>query len=179
MTEREIKIKALSRSFGTALINSGFGMIKSSYKNLLVVHFPFSHLKDAFDKVVKIPLIQMDYTYYFTTWKNWDKMLDIIWGIIKNFKWEEDKFDCDNRAKLVSSLCSLFFGMNSCGEVYCKITNIKTGASIRHWTNVIVTATGELYLFDVDNSGLRMKLVPGKPITMGRWHYEFRSARFS
>lgn len=175
----QIKINRIARALGINFTVAGFKMLKSSYDNLKPVKFPSRFVNDSFNKIKNIPISQRDFHYYFTDWSNLKKMTIIIYRIIKNFKWERDRFDCDDRSKLVSALFSLLFGLNSCGEVYCKITSLKTGRTGRHWTNVIITSSGEVYLFDVDNFGLTMKLYPNKPISMGKWSYEFISARIS
>ena len=173
----QIKINNIARILGKTLTVAGIKAIKSSYDNLKPVKLSFGFLKTSFDKVKDTPITERDLTYYFTDWNNWAVMTNIIYSIVKNFKWEAEKHDCDDRAKLVSALCSLFFGLNTCGELYCEVTSIKTGNKIGHWANVIITSNGECYLFDVSNSGLTMRLYPDK-YTMGKWSYKFFRIRF-
>lgn len=172
MTKQQ-KVNRIAKTFGTTLTVAGFRMTRSSYDKLVKVKLPSKLINDSFD----IPISQRDFAYYFTGWDNWKGMLETIYKIIKNFKWERDKFDCDDRSKLVSALCSLLFRLNTCAEVYCEVTNLKTGNKVHHWTNVVITSVGELYLFDVDNGGLTMKLEPNKPISMGKWTYNFINVR--
>jgi len=173
----QIKINYIAKTFGAALTTAGFKMVKSSYDSLAPVQFPFGFIKEATDKIKSMSVSQRDYFYYFTNWENEEEMLAVIWRIVKNFKWEKDKFDCDDRSKLVSALHSLFFGLNSCGEIYCKVTNLRTGDSVLHWANIIITSNGDAYLFDCSNSGLAMKLKPGE-FAMGKWSYVFNNCRF-
>lgn len=178
MTPQQIKINRIARTFGISLAVISIKVIRSSYDNLNPIKFPSKFVVEAIKKIKDIPISQKDFIYYFTTWENEEKMLAVIYKIVKNFKWERDKFDCDDRAKLVSALHSLFSRLNSCGRIYCKITNINTGATDTHHANVVITWDGKVYLFDVDNSGLTAELRPADipyNFTMGKWHYQFRS----
>jgi len=167
----------IAKTFGIILTVHGFKMTRSGYDGLSRVKLPSRLINDSFDRIKKMPVSQRDFAYYFTGWDNWEGMLETVHKIIKDFKWEKEVFDCDDRSKMVSALCSLLFRVNTCAEVYCEITSLKTGNKDYHWTNVVITSSGELYLFDVDNGGLFLKLYPNKPITMGKWSYNFIRVR--
>jgi hypothetical protein len=107
-------------------------------------------------------------------------MLDTAWAILKNYNWEKERFDCDNRADWVSSFCSLHYRINSCHKIFCEIYNVTTGILVdRHYTNIIVDNDSNVYLFDVDNGGQKKKIESGKEIIMGNWRYKFISAEIS
>ena len=174
----EIKINKIARLFGTKLTVGGFKMIRSGYSNLTPVLLEGGAIDMAIKKIVNIPITIYDLDYYSTSKENWEEMLDIISQIIVNFPWEKEIRDCDNRAGLVSDLCSLFYGVNTCGRVYCETTNIKTGKKSLHYANLVILENGGLLLYDVDNFRLIMKLEPNKPITMGVKNYKFFNAYF-
>lgn len=180
MNHNQIKINQLSRRYGTVLAVHGFKFIKGSYSDMQpTIVKPFGVIVNAIRNIAPfIAIAQKDLNYYTTTKENWEKCFETIYGIVKRFKWQKDKFDCDDRAKLVSALCSLLFGLNTCAEVYCEIINIKTGNKIRHYTNIAITSDSEVYLFDVDQEGKRKIIEAGEPISMGNWTYKLISSRF-
>jgi len=168
-------INSIAQSFWVKLATMSIAGIKSTV-NIRSVRQPTKYLRDSIAKVKNISVSPRDFYYYFTTWNNEEKMLGLIYKILKNFKWVSEKYDCDDRAKLVSALHSILFELNSCGEVYCKVTD-KNGKTIAHWANIVVTSDGSVYLFDMSNQGIAMKLEPGK-YKMGKWEYEILNARF-
>ena len=178
MDNEQIKINQLSRKYGTVFTVHGFKWIKGSYSNLTTIVKSFGAIYNVVRSLALIPVVQRDLNYFTTTKENWEKCLDTIYGIVKHFKWQKEKFDCDDRAKLVSALCSLLFGLNTCGELYCEVTSLKTGNKIRHYTNLAITSKGEVMLFDVDNGGEKKIIDVGEPISMGKWSYRLISARF-
>ena len=174
--DEQIKIKKLSVFLNTQLIISGFGGMKNAYSDLTPTTKSFGEMYSDISKVAKIVASQKDLIYYTTTQENWVECLKVIHDIVKNFKWQAEKFDCDDRAKLVSALCAILFGLNACGELYCEVTNIKTGNKSMHYANIIVNSKGEVCLFDVDNGGNKKILVEGQPISMGNWSYHLLAA---
>jgi hypothetical protein len=171
----ELQKRTLSEFLGTNLVVSGINSLRNSYNNLGYEVKPVCFANISITSILNIPSISKDYDAYFTSWENWEKMLDTIWGVIKNFPWERERADCDDRARVVSGLCSLIYRINTCGQMYCEFTNILTGEKGRHYANIIMDNNQNLYLFDVDNGGLKMKLEKNKPTTMGNWSYRFIS----
>lgn len=120
---------------------------------------------------------QLDMTYAYTSWDNWQEIIDILYGrIIKNFKWTAEYFDCDNRAMLFSSLCSVCFNINTCGQVYCEVYDDKGVFKYLHWANIIVDKEGNLYLLDCDNQG-RFTKITSSNIILGSFKYKLISLR--
>ncbi len=169
----KIQARKLNRAFGTSLAVAGINGLRNSYNNLGYIKKDYTFLDGCVKDVVDVFTGNEDYNYYFTSWENWQEMLDTIWGIVKNFNWEQERFDCDNRAHLVSALCSFIYRINTCGRVYCEVKNINNGNINRHYANLIVDNLGDVYLFDVDNFGNRIQLEKDKSVTMGFWNYTF------
>lgn len=170
--------KKIARNFGVSLIIAGLNTIKNLYKGLKPVVLRSGDIKEAMNKITNIIVGFYDKQYYTTNKDNWNEMLDVISAIIKVFEWIKEKFDCDNRARLVSSLCSLLFGLNTCGYVYCETTHINTGKKSLHYANLVVLDDGSLILYDVDNKRRKLVLDIGKPITMGYKTYKLLKAYF-
>lgn len=177
MTGQHIKVNAIARSFGTALIKSGINMIKSGVDFTSMVSGP-RIINDALqNKGINIPISQLDVNYYYTSWDNWKKIIEVLYGIIKDFKWEADKADCDDRSNLMTSLCSIIFGINTCGGLYCEVYDAGSNKlKYLHWANLIITSSGEIHLFDVDQSGQTTK-VSSQPVIMGNNKYVFKQLR--
>ena len=171
MTEQQLKLNLIARTFGTTLMKSGIGMIRSGYEDYEIINSSLRLANDALDKIgLKISVNALDISYYYTTWENWQTIIDVLYGIIKDFKWEADKFDCDNRSNLMTSLCSLLFRINTCAGLYCKVLNLQTGIKYLHWANIIFTKDGKVYLFDVDNFGKYQQII-SSDIIMGQNKY--------
>jgi hypothetical protein len=175
----QLKIRQLNKSFGISLTVAGIKGLRSSYNNLVYDTKSTSYVKIAITKEVNVPIVNKDYDAYFTSWENWQQMLDTMYNIIKNFSWERERLDCDDRARLVSGLCSLIYRINTCGQVYCEYTDNRNGNTGRHYANIIIDNNMDVYLFDVDNGGLTTKIEEGLPTTMGNWSYKFLSVELS
>lgn len=174
----QMKIKKIATTFYTQLAIAGLKGLQTSHKDLEVKELRTGEIKEAMNKIAQIYVGFFDTKYYTTSKENWDKMLDIIDNIIKEFPWIREKFDCDNRARLVGSLCSLFFGVNTCGYAWVFTRHINTGKRSSHYANIIALDNGSLILYDVDNKRRRLVLSNGKPITAGYKSYEFQKAYF-
>jgi hypothetical protein len=118
----------------------------------------------------------LDVNYWTTNIDSWKKIIEDTYGIIKNFKWEEDIFDCDNRAGFVQHFVSLTAKFNTCADAFVKITNIITGATDMHHPNLIIDNLGDLYIYDLDNSGLWQKITRND-FVMANWRYHIESIR--
>ncbi len=179
MTEKEIRINSLAKTFGTGLISAGIKMVRTGLSGLVPQTKPYGFIHDSIAKIKNMPTGEKDMTYYLTTKENWEEIFNLIYGIVKNFPWQAEKFDCDDRSKLVSALCSVLFGLNSCGICYCSVKSLTgTGFTGNHFNNMVVTQQGEVILWDVDNGGLYRILKPGVPISFGVWQYQLFSTAF-
>ncbi len=174
MTNEQLKISFIARNFGTELIKSGISVIRNASFEFKPLTGQLRAINNALDKIGGLPLTALDLGYNFTSWQNWQKITDILYRIVKDFKWEAEVFDCDNRSSLMLALCSTLFKLNTCGMLYCEV---KIGnQSFRHYANIIITPDEQVYIFDVDNGGMTMK-INNKEFTMGNWQYKLLSAR--
>jgi hypothetical protein len=114
--------------------------------------------------------------YYSTDFATWQEIIEVVWGILRNFTWTADRADCDNRSNFVTSMVSILFGLNTCAGMYTKVTNINTGATDMHWANCIIDKDGNMYAFDADNNGLMQKITSNGFI-MGVWKYDVVNLR--
>lgn len=119
---------------------------------------------------------ELDVLYYSTDFDTWQEIIEVVWGILKNFTWTADRADCDNRSNFVTSMVSILFGLNTCAGMYTKVTNINTGATDMHWANCIIDKDGNMYAFDADNNGLMQKITSNGFI-MGVWKYDVVNLR--
>ncbi len=120
---------------------------------------------------------ELDMQYYTTDWDNWSEILDKVYSILGENKWVEDKADCDNRAEFTSSLISIIYNLNTCGRVYCEVSNATTGvAKYLHWANLIIDKDSNIYLFDADAGGLKQKITSSS-VVMGGNLYNLKSFR--
>lgn len=169
-------INQLKRTLGTLYTSVGLKQISNASDDIPLTQIPLSLIYPAINKL-GITSTEMDTAYYTTTWDNWEKILETVWGIVKNFKWTAEKFDCDNRAAFVTVLCGLLFGANTCASVYCKREHIgEAGYDGMHWCNLIIDKDGNTYLFDVDNWGMRQKITSNN-VVMGTEKYIMSNAR--
>ena len=117
MTEQQLKLNLIARTFGTALMKSGIKMIRSGYEDYEIINSSLRLANDALDKIgLKISVNALDISYYYTTWENWQTIIDVLYGIIKDFKWEAEKFDCKVPNELAWTY-GLFFADGSCGII--------------------------------------------------------------
>jgi hypothetical protein len=126
-----------------------------------------------------MPTGEKDMVFYATTKENWEEIFSLIYGIVGNFPWTAEKWDCDDRSRLAMALCTTLFGLNTCGQCYVQVKSLSgTGFSGNHYNNIVVTQDGEVILWDMDNSGLWKVLTPGMPISFGAWSYTLMSTSF-
>jgi hypothetical protein len=123
-----------------------------------------------------IPPVLLDSIYYYTSYANWQTIINLLNDITKIFPWEAERFDCDKRANLVACLCSLLFKLNTCGTIYCEIFSLTGTEKYYHYINFIVDDQGVPYIWDADNGGLVQKLT-GQDMVMGQTKYHFLSSR--
>ena len=171
MTDAITKAK---RTIAGLTISLGAQTLRNDFVKFPVSQITGKQITDACNKI-GITNTQLDVSYFSVSWDDYKEILDTLYGVVKNFKWTEDKYDCDNRSMLLSSLVSLTAILNTCAGLYCEVKTAN-GASFRHWANLVIDKNGELYIFDCDNGGLNQKLT-SKNFTMGAWTYELLNTR--
>ena len=163
----QLKVNPIGREMGIALANTGFSTIRISSNEITPIKVDIDLALISF----KIAKNYDDYYYQSTSWGNWLKITYVLYKLIKPFKWEAEIFDCDDRSKLISSLASLLFKMNTCLRIRGNVYDATTGVfKYTHWWNLIVTPEGN-YFFDVDNGGLTTK-VSSQTVVMGNNLYK-------
>lgn len=168
-------IKQLQLTIGVLSTSIGLKNLSNLLKEIPATKLPSKKI-DELCSQLGISNNQLDVDYYSTTWDNWKIIISVLYGIIKNFPWLKDRFDCDNRAAFMNSLCALLTGLNTCSDMYCKVTNVNTGTSDMHHPNFIIDSDGNGYIFDVDNYGQFQK-VTSKTFVMGTWKYDLSGIR--
>jgi len=168
-------MESLERTIGVLTSAIGIQRLRNSYANFPKYKITLKQILDAFRKL-GVEVNGLDANYYTTNIESWEKIINDTWGIVKNFKWEADVSDCDNRAGFVQHLVSFTARLNTCGDAFVKITNTITGATDMHHPNLIIDNNGSLYIYDVDNNGLWQKITSNGFI-MGTWKYDIQSVR--
>jgi hypothetical protein len=178
MNQEQIRINNIARKMATALIKSGVGMIRSAVDDFEPITFQGARkVNDALDSIGGLTNNNLDMTYYFTNWDTWQKIVEVLYAIVKDFKWEAERFDCDQRSALMTSLSGLLFRLNTCAQLYCEVSDANTNeVKYLHWANLIVTTDGQCYLFDADNGGMTQKIT-SKTVVMGGLKYKLISIR--
>jgi len=169
----QVKIKKLSVLLNSLLLVRGIKGMQECYSDLIRDFYSASAIQTAIKQRIKrIPVIEKDLIYFTTTEQNWRILLSLLYNnLIRAFPWQREKLDCDDRAKLVCSLTSLFFGLNASAQVYCEVSNFN-GWQGRHYCNLVVSSEKRVLLFDVDNGG-RIKELTGDKMMMGAVKYKF------
>ena len=174
--EKELQISWLQRTIGGLFIQLGVQQLRNAQTDFTVATSNADKILSVARKL-GIQSTELDFSYRYTSWDNWLKIIDVLNPILKSFKWEAQVFDCDNRAELVSSLCALIFRINTCARVYCEVLDATTGVSkYLHWCNIIVDTNGSSYLWDVDQNGMTQKITTNNTI-MGVNKYKLISMR--
>ncbi len=170
----ELQINGLKRTIGVLTASLGLKQIINASSEFSTTNGNWSKLNEALKKSnLQIPLDNLDSDYYFTSWENWEKIIDVLWGIMKNFNWVAEKFDCDQRSAFTTSLAGLLFGLNTCCGVFCEVYDANTGIlKYLHWANIIIDKDNNCYLFDVDYGGMKQKIT-GNNMVMGANKYKF------
>jgi hypothetical protein len=156
---------------GTKYIREAVSEFTTAEKNETGFTIPLNNLDP------KITFTTLDNYYHYTSWDNWLKILEVLNPIAQNFQWQEELFDCDNRSNLMSTLCSLFFRINTCATVYCEVYAANGGTvKYLHYANLIADDAGNLYLWDVDCGGITQKITTNN-VVMGNNRYKLLSVR--
>lgn len=160
--DNQLQINSLKRTLGQLEISLGASQIKGAISD-------FTDTQGDFNQFCKpllgLPTAQLDDTYYFTSFDNWQKIMATINPILKNFPWESERFDCDKRSFLVVALTALLFDINTIRPMYCDVYRVSDGLyAFTHYANVFVDSEGEAWLWDVDENGLSTKITAQNPI---------------
>jgi hypothetical protein len=175
----DTQIKKLTRTIGC--FQGAIGL-KTFAKNLPEIQKTQITGKLATEALGKIGInpqniLQQDVKIYSTSWEEFQPIITGITDFLKWFNWTAETGDCDNRAAIVTALCGVLAGINSCAYVHCDRENIDdAGYKGGHLTNVFIDKDGNTYLFDVDNNFLTQK-ISNNDCIMGREKYHFDSAR--
>jgi hypothetical protein len=151
MADNTLQINNLKRQIGQLMIRAGATQIRNAISDFTDTQGDF---KTFCKPLLGLPVSQLDETYYFTTWDNWQKIIATINPILQQFPWTSERFDCDKRSYLVTALTALLFEINTVRPIYCDVYNLSDGKyAYTHYANVIVDFNGNAWLWDVDNGG--------------------------
>lgn len=171
MDEKTLQINKIKRAIGQLTFRVGTMQINEAISDFSDKEGTAVDVVNAVGKL-GITLVPDDNKYYFMSWENWQKVIETINPINEQFKWLYERHDCDNRAKLTSQLVSLFFDVNTCGEIYCQVYDAKTGEfKYAHKANMIVDDADNVYLWDADNGGMAQKITTNNCV-MGNLKYK-------
>jgi hypothetical protein len=111
--DNQLKINAILRTIGTLETSIGLKHISNASSEFKTEKINLSEIDKSLN-LLGITSVAMDAEYFTTSWENWEKILDTVWGIVKNFKWTAEKFDCKVPNELAWTY-GLFFADGSCG----------------------------------------------------------------
>ena len=172
--EDKLQISSLSRIVYSLMITNGIAGMRNNISEFEIKQGWYSDISKAL-KPFGLDIIEEDMAFFFTSFENWQTIIDLLYNkIIIYFKWEADKFDCDNRSVLFSALASAIFRLNTSGQVFCEVKT-PTG-SYMHKANIIIDKDNIPYLLDLDNGG-RCQKITGKKMVMGNATYDLISLR--
>lgn len=172
----ELQINQVKRKLGSTFTSLGIAYTRDALSDIPVVEKNQAFIKNALLNY-GMAINFLDETYYTTSFANWQKIIEVLNPIAKSFVWTKEKFDCDNRAMLMSSLIPVMYGLTMCSPCYCDVYNATTGAHIAwHYNNLIIDDAGQVYLWDVDQNGICQKITNNKPV-MGNWRYNLSNIR--
>jgi len=172
----DLQINTINRTIGQLMLRVGIMKLRDAQSDFISVSSDNIKLIKAITQL-GIDVVPLDDNFWFTSWDNWRKIIDVLNPIAQQFNWEAERFDCDNRANLMTALTSLIFRVNSCTGLYCDVYDAKTGAyKYRHYANLIVDIDDNVYLWDVDQGGLTQKITT-KEVVMGVNKYILLNAR--
>ena len=172
-----LQINSVKRWLAIKFIELGVQQIRTIDQDLSTKNDTSTLLVSSVTKIdpVLSPTL-LDSTYYYTSFANWQVIIPPLNDITANFKWEENRFDCDKRANLIASLVALLFRLNTCMTVYCQVFDLKGVSLYYHYANIVVDDNGIAYLLDLDNGGQYQKIT-GNNMVMGNVRYHFFSTR--
>lgn len=168
------QVNQFIKQLNSFILQSGFKGMPNAFK-FTPVQKSTGDFKTAMTKVgINVPISQRDVYMWTTDWNIWEGCLDVVREIAKSVPWTAERFDCDDRAAFVQTLCAIFLKINSCGLGYGKVFRMDGTEVGLHYFNLITTTDGKLYLFDVDlgNRGL----ITGVDPIVGKNKYKIISA---
>lgn len=161
--DKNLQINSIKRAIGQLTIQMGVVQIWGAISDFAVS--AEGNFNDFGKFLFGLPVVQLDDTYYFTSWDNWQKIIATINPILKQFKWKKERFDCDKRAMLATSLIALLFEVNTVRPVYCSVQRVVSNQLLyMHYANIIVDDAGNTWLWDLDNGGQFTKITSTTPI---------------
>ena len=160
--DNTLQINSIKRAIGQLMLRQGVMMIQGAISDFVDTTADFA----TFCKpLLGLPVSQLDDTYYFTSWDNWQKIIATINPILQQFNWVSERFDCDKRSYLVTGLVAMCFEINTVRPMYCDVYRVGDGQfAFTHYCNVIVDNAGNAYLWDLDEQGLTTKITAQNPI---------------
>jgi len=161
-------------TIGSLTASIGLQKLRNEFAQFPVSQVMGKQINDACNKI-GISNSPLDYNFYSTSWDNYQIIASKIYDIVKNFKWEEDRYDCDNRSNTMSSLTSLTARLNTNAGLYCEVKTAN-GNTFMHWANCVIDKDANMYIIDCDNSGVMQKITSNK-FTIGNWSYSLKSIR--
>lgn len=165
----QIQINAIRRKMGQLLISGGITQMNESINELAGKEGTFAQFCQP---LLGLPVSQLDSKYYFTSFESWQKIMDSLNPLTKEFYWVAEKRDCDKRAMFLTSMVSMLFELNTCRPVYCDVYRVSDGAfAYAHYANVFVDNIGNAYLWDADEKGLFTKITAQNPIINNKRYY--------
>jgi hypothetical protein len=174
-----MSINTLREDFDISLVVAGLSDLVKIYSNLPFITKSFGEIKtDLKNNGFDLVTTEDDYTFFYTSWENWQRILRMITKIMKVFPWLAERGDCDQRADTTSNLTGLITKITTCGNIKCKRTSLKTGKTVWHRCNLVIDQEGKTYLYDIDNSGKTTR-AENEDVTMGNYRYfEFEDAQY-
>ena len=171
----EIQINRIKRMLGEKFIELGIAQTRDAVSDIPSIEKGQTHLSNALASF-GMAIHFLDEDYYTTSFENWQKIIEVMNPIAQTFKWTKEKFDCDNRAMLMSSLIPVMYGLTMCSPCYC---DVHTTAGVHigyHYNNLIIDDAGNVYLWDLDNNCIVQKITNNTPV-MGNWKYNLSGIR--
>ncbi|MEK6881106.1 MAG: hypothetical protein AABY22_15915 [Nanoarchaeota archaeon] len=157
-----IQINSIKRAIGQLTMRIGVMQVRDAISDFTDEEGDFNRFKKP---LLDLPVAELDSKYYFTSWENWEKVIATINPILEQFNWKQERFDCDDRALLVTALTALFFEINTVRPLYCDVYRVGDGQfAFTHYANVIVDINGNAWLWDVDEFGKFTKITSNNVI---------------
>lgn len=163
--DNNIQVNSLKRNIGQLEIQLGLKTVNSAISDFTDTQGDFNKFSQAL-AVLGVPVAQLDTNYYFTSYDNWQKILQVVNPIIQSMNWLLDKRDCDKQAEFVVGLVAYMFELNTIRPFFCDVYRVSDGAyAYTHYAMVFVDDVGNSYLYDYDNgNGAWGKITSNTPI---------------
>lgn len=164
MQDNILIVNNLKRAIGQLTMQVGIKEISEAISDFSDVKGDFNQFAKPFYSLPNsLPVSQLDDTYYFTSFDNWQKIIATINPILQNNGWIANRFDCDKRSYLVTSLVALLFEINTVRPIYC---DVYMGGQYQftHYANTFVDTDGNAWLWDADQQGKITKITTQNPM---------------